>query len=96
VEAREINEHLLRAHGIPPGKKTDGILRLIYENLNGINSRLSNSDKLDKHWQNYGSFTLDRGSRSLSSSPRIVAGHGGVPSVINSIKLGTVESASVL
>ena len=35
-------------HGIPPGKKRDGITRLIYENLNGINSRLSKNEKLDK------------------------------------------------
>lgn len=48
AEVREINEYLLQVHGIPPGKKQEGIVRLIYENLNGINSRLSNSDKLDK------------------------------------------------
>ena len=48
AEVRDIQEYLLQVHGIPPGKKRDGITRLIYENLNGINSRLSRNEKLDK------------------------------------------------
>lgn len=35
-------------HGVAPGSKTDGVWRLIYENLNEIQSRLVGNDKLDK------------------------------------------------
>ena len=48
AEVRDIQEYLLQVHGTPPGKKQDGVVRLIYENLNGLNSRLSGNEKLDK------------------------------------------------
>ena len=32
-----------------PAQKPEGATRLIYENGNGFNSRISNNDKLDKH-----------------------------------------------
>ena len=35
-------------HGKVPTKKAEGVTRLIYENLNGLNNRLSNNEKLDK------------------------------------------------
>ena len=48
-EIREVSEYLLEVHGVPPGKKGEGITRLIYENLNGIQSSLSNkNEKLEK------------------------------------------------
>ena len=47
-EVRESVHELLRVHGTIPKKKAEGIIRLIYENLNGINNRISNNDKLDK------------------------------------------------
>ena len=31
-----------------PGSKRDGVIRLIYENVNGINNRLCNNDKVEK------------------------------------------------
>ena len=33
------------------GEKEDGIVRLMYENLNGLNSILSGNDKLEKSGQ---------------------------------------------
>ena len=45
---RDVDEGLLRVHGVAPGSKVEGVVRLIYENANGLNSRLSNNDKLDK------------------------------------------------
>jgi hypothetical protein len=48
-EIREISDYLLEVHGVPPGRKGEGITRLIYENLNGIQSTLSNkNEKLEK------------------------------------------------
>ena len=48
-EIREVSEYLLEVHGVPPGRKGEGITRLIYENLNGIQSCLSNkNEKLEK------------------------------------------------
>lgn len=43
-----VDEYLLRVHGVAPGSKPEGVWRMIYENLNGIRSRLSDNDKLDK------------------------------------------------
>lgn len=43
-----VDEYLLRVHGVAPGSKPEGVWRLIYENLNGIQSRLAGNDKLDK------------------------------------------------
>ncbi len=35
-EIREVSDYLLEVHGVPPGWKGEGITRLIYENLNGL------------------------------------------------------------
>jgi hypothetical protein len=48
-EIREVSDYLLEVHGVPPGRKGEGITRLIYENLYGIQSTLSNkNEKLEK------------------------------------------------
>lgn len=44
----DIDEGVLQVHGDPPSKKADGVCRLIYENVNGLNNRMSNNSKLDK------------------------------------------------
>ena len=44
-EIREVSEYLLEVHGVPPGRKGEGITRLIYENLNGLQSSLSSKNK---------------------------------------------------
>jgi hypothetical protein len=43
-----VPEEVLRIHGVAPGSKRDGVIRLIYENVNGINNRLCNNDKVEK------------------------------------------------
>ena len=46
---REVSYYLLEIHGVPPGRKGEGITRLIYENLNGLQSTLSSkNEKLEK------------------------------------------------
>ena len=44
-EIREVSDYLLDVHGVPPGRKREGITRLIYENLNGLQSTLSNNNE---------------------------------------------------
>lgn len=41
-------DDMLAVHGVAPSQKTEGVTRLIYENLNGIQTRLTNNDKLEK------------------------------------------------
>lgn len=48
MEASGVSDEVLRVHGVAPGSKLEGIVRLIYENLNGLNSRMSENEKLDK------------------------------------------------
>jgi hypothetical protein len=40
-EIRGVLEYLLEVHGLAPGRKVDGVTRLIYANLNGLQSTLS-------------------------------------------------------
>ena len=48
-EVREMSDYLLEVHGVSPGRKSDRITRLIYENLNWLQSTLSNkNEKLEK------------------------------------------------
>jgi hypothetical protein len=47
-EIRGVLEYLLNVHGLPPGWKGEGVTRVIYENLNGLQSALSKNEKLDK------------------------------------------------
>ncbi len=43
-----IPEEVLRTHGVAPTSKAEGVIRLIYENANGINNKLINNDKVEK------------------------------------------------
>jgi hypothetical protein len=43
-----VPEEVLRVHGIAPSGKLEGVVRLIYENINGVNNRLYNNDKVEK------------------------------------------------
>jgi len=48
-EIREVSDYLLEVHGVPPGQKGEGTLRLIYKNLNGLQSTLSGkNEKLEE------------------------------------------------
>ena len=45
---KDVDDDLLKVHGVAPGSKAEGTVRLLYENCNGLNSRMSGNDKLDK------------------------------------------------
>ena len=44
----DIAEELLRVHVIAPGKKPEGVTRIIYENANSFNIRISRNEKIEK------------------------------------------------
>ena len=44
----DIAEELLRVHGIAPGKKPEGVTRIIYENANSFNTRIIGNKKVEK------------------------------------------------
>jgi hypothetical protein len=41
-----ISDEIFRIHGIPPSSKGDGIVQLVYENVNGLSNNLSNNKRL--------------------------------------------------
>ena len=43
-----VSDDLLSLHGIAPGPKSEGVTRLIYENPDGFNTRISGNEKLEK------------------------------------------------
>ena len=43
-----IAEELLRVHRMSLGKKPDGVIRIIYENTNSFNTRISGNEKVEK------------------------------------------------
>ena len=44
----DIAKELLRVRGIAPGNKPDGVTRIIYENSNIFNTRISGNEKVEK------------------------------------------------
>ena len=44
----DIAEELLRVCGISPGKKPEGVTRIIHENANIFNTRISRNENLEK------------------------------------------------
>ena len=48
IDIQGVSNKVLQVHGVPPGRKEEGITILIYENANGISNRLCGNDKLDK------------------------------------------------
>ena len=48
LEVSLIDEDLLRVHGKPPGKKEEGMTRLLYENANSISNILAGNEKVEK------------------------------------------------
>ena len=59
---RLVDDYPLKVHGVAPEKKGDGIERLMYENLDGLNSILSGNDKLEKARQIIDDMEADGGA----------------------------------
>ena len=47
-EIQGVSDDLLNIHGIAPGPKPEGVTRLLYENPDGLNTRMCGNEKLDK------------------------------------------------
>ena len=47
-EIMGVTDEVLEVHGIAPGKKGEGVTRVIYENPNGFNSQINCNEKLEK------------------------------------------------
>jgi hypothetical protein len=43
-----VPEEVLQIHGVAPASKPEGVIRLIYENTNGISNKLCNNQKVEK------------------------------------------------
>ena len=48
ISALGVQEEVLQVHGTAPGLKVEGIVRLIYENLDGLSNKMSDNKKLEK------------------------------------------------
>jgi hypothetical protein len=55
----EISEEVLQVHGVAPSSKGKGVVRLIYENMNGLSNKLSNDDKVDKAKEIHDNLKVD-------------------------------------
>jgi hypothetical protein len=58
-ELRGITDEVLEMHGSRPGRKPDGVVRLIYENANGIDGRFNNNKKVEKVRQIHNDLEVD-------------------------------------
>ena len=52
-------EEILQVHGYTPPKKVDGTVRLIYENVNGLQNRLSGNEKVERAKEIYDELEVD-------------------------------------
>ncbi len=43
-----ISEEVLKVHGVAPQSKGEGVIRLIYKNVNGLSNKLCNNKKVEK------------------------------------------------
>ena len=43
-----VSDEILQVHGVMPGKKVDGVVRLMYENVNSLSNRQWGNNKLEK------------------------------------------------
>jgi hypothetical protein len=48
IDIRGVLEEVLQVHGVLPGRKEEGIIRLMYENANGFSNRMGGNKKLGK------------------------------------------------
>ena len=48
LSAMGVQDEVLQVHGMAPGRKAEGVVRLIYENLDGMSNRITGNEKLEK------------------------------------------------
>jgi hypothetical protein len=63
INIRGVSEEVLEVHGVLPGRKEEGITRLLYENANGLSNRMGGNKKLDKCKDLYDELGADIGAQ---------------------------------
>jgi hypothetical protein len=63
-ECREINmldlhDDVLKVHGFAPPRKAEGVVRLVYDNVNGFNTRLCSNEKVEKLQEIHNNLQVD-------------------------------------
>ena len=48
-EIMEISDEILEVHGVAPGRKEEGVTRVIYENIDGLNKRSHGRNRHHRH-----------------------------------------------
>ena len=48
MAALGVQDEVLQVHGVAPGTKAEGVVRLIYKNLDDLPNKISGNDKLEK------------------------------------------------
>jgi hypothetical protein len=54
-----ILEEVLQVHGVAPQSKGEGVIRLIYENVNGLSNKLCDNKKVEKAKENHDKLEVD-------------------------------------
>jgi exonuclease III len=54
-----VPEEVLQVHGFAPPKKAEGTVRLIYANVNGINTRMSDNEKVERMKELHNELKID-------------------------------------
>eukprot|EP00984_Skeletonema_dohrnii_P001486 scaffold477_cov75-Skeletonema_dohrnii-CCMP3373.AAC.1 len=58
-EVRNVDDYLLKVHGRAPREKREGVVRLLYENVNGLNNRMSGNEKLERGREMFDELEVD-------------------------------------
>ncbi len=63
-EIRELNtivipDEVLQVHGYAPPKKAEGIIQLVYENMNSLNNWMSNNKKVERLKESHDELEVD-------------------------------------
>ena len=58
-EVQKVDDYLLQVHGLPPTRKQDNVVRLLYENVNGLNNRISGNKKLERCKEMFDELEVD-------------------------------------
>jgi hypothetical protein len=54
-----VPEEVLQLHGVAPANKPEWVIRLIYENMNGISNKLSDNEKVEKAKEIHNKLEVD-------------------------------------
>lgn len=59
IHGMPVHEEVLQVHGFAPPKKADGTIRLAYENINGLNTKLSDNNKVERMKELHDQLEID-------------------------------------